>query len=116
MSAGSDHAVAALRGPVLVLADNDGIARGAVDWARVFAAAGLVHRVLLINGGEPDIPAAVAEAESLGAQTLLAVGPNQPLAVARAAAERLGLPLVQFEGALVVHPGASQTGSTPVNF
>jgi hypothetical protein len=99
-----------------VLADNHGIAGGAVDWARVFPAAGLAYRVRLVGGGESDIPAAVAEAESLGARMLLAVGPGLPLVVGQAAAERLGLPLVQFEGAIVVHPGASQTGSTPVNF
>ena len=115
MSAGSDHAVAALRGPLLVLADNHGIAGGAVDWARVFPAAGLTYRVRLVGGGESDIPAAVAEAESLGARMLLAVGPGLPLVVGQAAAERLGLPLVHCDGPATWHSGASQTGTPPVH-
>jgi glycerol dehydrogenase-like iron-containing ADH family enzyme len=85
--------LAAVRGPVLLLADNRAIAAGATRWAEAFAAAGLMHRVRLVDR-ESDLAAVLAEASCLGAATILAVGIGCPLSVGRAAAEQLGLPLV----------------------
>ncbi len=96
MNAGSEQALTALRGPILVLTENDRIASGAIHWAKVFGAAGLVHRVRLVGGGETDIPEVMSEAASLGAVTILAVGTGCPLAVGQAAAERLRLPLARI--------------------
>lgn len=86
-----------LAGPVLLLADNPTIAAGAPAWARAFAAAGLTYRVRLIEDDrEASVAAAIAEAASLRAATILAVGGGGPRSVGRAVAERLGLPLAEL--------------------
>lgn len=78
-----------------MLADNRGIAGGGPRWAEAFAAAGLIHRVRVVDAdGDSTVASVVSEAESLRAATILAVGAGFPLAVGMSAAGRLRLPLV----------------------
>ena len=85
--------------PVLVVADNDAIARHAPDWARSFATLGWQHRVRLSDGPADDIEAnaVAAEARHLGARTLVAAGCNATQAAARAAAARTGAPCLVLD-------------------
>jgi len=83
-------------GPVLVVADNDAIARRAPRWAEAFAAEGRLHRVRLVgSGSDREIAAVEAEARSLAAGGILAAGREPARTVATAVAARLGLPLVE---------------------
>jgi len=77
-----------LGGPVLVVADDDAIAEHAPAWAASFAAAGLVHRVVVAG---VDIPAAAAD---FAARVIVAAGAADARAAAEAAAAGLGLPIV----------------------
>ncbi|MFM1902866.1 MAG: hypothetical protein RLZZ440_766, partial [Planctomycetota bacterium] len=87
-----------IRGPVLVLADNQAIATAAVRWAAEFAAIGVVHRVRLVEHGDAqELASVLAEAGQLGAAAIAAGGAGPQRAVALAISERLGLPLVAIE-------------------
>lgn len=89
-----------MTGPILVVADNDSIARLAPRWAEQFAAAGRLHRVRLAGpGGERDIDRLAAEARSLAAVAIAAAGGAPVWSLAAAVATRLGLPLVHPEAA-----------------
>lgn len=95
MSVDPADVLAGVSGPVLVLADNQAISAAAPNWAAAFAAAGTTHRVRLVErASEREVAAVLAEAEHLGAATILAVGSKSPLAVGQAVAGRLGLPLL----------------------
>jgi glycerol dehydrogenase-like iron-containing ADH family enzyme len=85
-------------GPLLVIADNEAIARLAPGWAERFAAAGLGYRVRLAGSlGDRELEAVVAEARSLPARAILAAGSPATRALAAAAAARLGLPMIRDE-------------------
>jgi glycerol dehydrogenase-like iron-containing ADH family enzyme len=87
-------------GLLLVIADNEAIARLAPRWAERFAAAGTGYRVRLAGSlGDSEIEAVVAEARSLSASAILAAGGPATRALAAAAATRLGLPVVRDEAA-----------------
>ena len=89
-----------MTGPVLIIADNDAIARLAPRWAEQFAAAGRLHRVRLAGvPGEPEIERLVNEARSLAAVAIATAGGDAARALAAAVATRLGLPAVQPEAA-----------------
>jgi glycerol dehydrogenase-like iron-containing ADH family enzyme len=85
-----------LVGPVLVVADNDAIACGAIAWAADFAAAGWLHRVRFWEGAAT--PAAIAkiaaEAAQMRAAVIVAVGASDTVAAARAVAEAACLPSI----------------------
>ena len=90
---------ATMAGPVLVLAANQAIATNGPAWAQAFAASRLLHRVRLVSeDGDRDLAAVVAEARSLRAASILAVGEGAQLAVGRAAAKQLELPLLRADG------------------
>lgn len=80
-----------LGGPVLVVADDDAIAAHAPAWAASFAAAGILHRVVVAG---VDI---VAAAAGLDARVIVAAGTAPARAAAKAAAVALGLPIVVAE-------------------
>lgn len=83
---------------MLLLADNRAIREAAVRWADDFAAAGVVHRVRLVeDSDEQEISAVIAEAGQLRAAAIAAAGDGPPQAVARAASEGLGLPFVAID-------------------
>lgn len=94
---------AGVAGPVLVVADADAIAASAPAWAAAFAAAGLVHRVLVASDRTDDaeVAAIAAEAESLAAAAVAVVAGAAVVAAAESAAARRGLPCV---GVLVAPP------------
>ncbi len=77
-----------LAGPVLVVADDAAIAAHAPDWAASFAAAGMVHRVVVVG---VDV---VAAAQDLGARVVVAAGAAAAAPAALAAAA-LAVPLVE---------------------
>lgn len=76
-----------LPGPVLVVADDPTIAAHAPAWSAAFAAAGVVHRVVVAG---VDVAAAAAGLEA----RCVVVACPAALSAARAAADALGLPLV----------------------
>ena len=80
-------------GPVLVLADNEAIARRAPAWAAGFLAVGRPHRVRLVGPLAGDIDGLVTEAVNLAATAILAAGGAGARQAAQAVATRLGLPL-----------------------
>ena len=85
-------------GPVLIVADNEAIARLAPRWAARFAAIGRVHRVRLLSLGSPaEIAAVVAEARSLPATVILAAGDTLLRERAARVAGLAGLPLMVGE-------------------
>ena len=89
------HFLAGVAGPVLVLADNPAIAAAAPRWAAAFAQTGTVHRVRLVGRATaPEIAAVLAEAENLGAATILAAGSGSSVEIGQAVASRLGRPLL----------------------
>lgn len=83
---------AGLRGPVLVVADEDATSRWAPAWAAAFAASGWTHRVFA--AGPAEFGAIVAEAESLRAATMAAVGDAAMVAAVESAAAMCGLPWI----------------------
>jgi len=84
-------------GPVLVVADNDAIARGGPRWAILFQATHRLYRVRL--AGPSTAEAIVKEATSLGAAAIISVGDSETWELAVAAASELGIP-VSHEGIL----------------
>jgi hypothetical protein len=80
-------------GPVLVITDNEAIARRAPAWAAGFSACGRLHRVRLVGPAAGDVDGLVAEAVDLAATAVLAAGGKAALHAGRAVAARLGLPL-----------------------
>lgn len=80
-----------LAGPVIVVADDAAIAGRAPAWAAAFAAAGMVHRVVVAG---VDVAAAAA---GLEARCVVVACPAAHSA-ARVAADALGLPLVDASG------------------
>ncbi len=83
---------------MLVLADNQAIATAAVRWAADFAAAGVVHRVRLVErADEQELAAVIQEAGQLGAAVIAVAGDGPPETVARTVSERLGLPFLAIE-------------------
>ena len=86
--------------PILVVADNDAIARLAPRWAGQFAAAGRLYRVRLAGvPGDREIERLATEARSLEAVAIAAAGGEAVQSLAAAVATRLGLPLIQPEAA-----------------
>ncbi|MFM8414827.1 MAG: hypothetical protein ACKOCX_08885 [Planctomycetota bacterium] len=89
-----------MTGPILVVADNEAIARLAPRWAEQFAAAGRLHRVRLAGApSDREIERLASEARSLAAVAIAAAGGDAARSLAQAVASRLGLPLVQPEAA-----------------
>lgn len=89
-----------MTGPVLVVADNDAIARLAPHWAEQFAAAGRLHRVRLAGStSDRELERLAAEARSLAAVAIAAAGGDAARSLAAAVATRLGLPLIPPEAA-----------------
>lgn len=89
-----------MTGPILVLADNDAIARLAPRWAADFGAAGRIHRVRLAGlGDDGELDRLAAEAQSLAAVAIAAAGGQPVWSLAAAVARRLDLPLVHPEAA-----------------
>lgn len=85
-------------GPVLIVADNDAIARLAVRWQDFFSAAGRSYRVRLLSAGSPaELAAVAAEARSLAAGSILAAGSSLLVGRAARAATAAGLPLVVWD-------------------
>lgn len=86
---------AGIAGAVLVVADNEAIARGGPAWAEQLA--GRVHRVRLAPAASPAAAAAlVAEARSLGATAIVAAGGDEPRRIAAEAARLLGVALIDL--------------------
>lgn len=86
---------AGLAGPVLVVADDEAVARLAPAWAEAFSAAGWLHRVLAAGpGAVAEVAAIAAEAESLRAAALVAAGDAAVLAAVQQAAAACRLPCV----------------------
>ena len=92
--------------PVLVIADQDTVARLAPAWLESFDKAGWLYRVRSFGGRATDaeIAALAAEATSLGAKTIAAIGDATLQAAAKAAAEtvdstasRFGISLVRID-------------------
>jgi len=81
-------------GPVLIVADADAISGSAPAWAAAFHAAGWVHRVLAAarRADDDEVTGIAAEAESLGAATVVGVGGAAVVAAVEVAAARRGLP------------------------
>lgn len=87
--------LAGVSGPVLVLAENSAIAAAAPRWAAAFDQTETVHRVRLVGrASEPEIAAVLAEAQNLGAATILAAGSGSSVEIGRAVASLLGRPLL----------------------
>lgn len=82
-------------GPVLVVADNDAIARSAPHWARCFHDADRRYRVRV--AGPSTIDAIQAEARSLGAVAVIWAGGSDTRVLAHATASRLGCPVSNDE-------------------
>jgi glycerol dehydrogenase-like iron-containing ADH family enzyme len=80
--------------PVLVVAGDDAISLLAPAWAGSFADARWIHRVLASGGGPAEIASIAAEADSLAAAVIVAVGSPEVIAACRAAAAARGLPFV----------------------
>lgn len=84
--------------PLLIVADSCSTASQARFWDQQLTSAGWVYRVRLgeVAGQWQDREAAAVacEATSLAARSILAVGGDQVIAVATAAARLAGLPLV----------------------
>lgn len=88
-------------GPVLIVADNEAIARGALVWAAACTQEGRLHRVRLAG---PSTPAAVAlEAAHLGATAILWAGAVEVRELAAAAAREAGLPLHGEDALAIPH-------------
>jgi hypothetical protein len=101
--AGGDVIVAlgGLAGPVLVVADNEAIARRAPAWAAGFSACGRPHRVRLVGQMAGDVDDLVVEATNLAATAILAAGGKEAMQAGRAVAARLSLPLLLESDAAV---------------
>ena len=85
-------------GPVLIVADNEAIARLAPRWAARFAAVGRMYRVRLLSHGSPaELAAVAAEARSLPAAGILAAGDALLRERAARVAGLAGLPLMVGE-------------------
>lgn len=82
-------------GPVLVVADNDAIARSAPRWARRFQDANRRYRVRLARPSTID--AIQAEAKALGAIAIIWAGGSDTRVIAHATASRLGCPVSNDE-------------------
>ena len=102
---GSKHSktppLAGQPGPVLVLADNEAIARRAPAWAAGFSACGRPHRVRLVGPVAGDVDGLVIEAVNLAATAILAAGGKEAMQAGRAVAARLSLPLLLESDAAV---------------
>jgi glycerol dehydrogenase-like iron-containing ADH family enzyme len=77
--------------PVLVIADQDVVGRLARAWLESFDEVGWLYRVRSFGGvaTEQEIAALAAEARSLGAKTIAAIGDSTLLMAAKAAAKTL---------------------------
>lgn len=92
----ADLQSAGLRDPVLIVAGAAEVTRLAPAWADSLAAIGWTHRVLVSEGGPggDEIAVIVAEAISLAAAAIVAVGNAGVVSAAEAAAAAAHLPLV----------------------
>lgn len=90
---------AGLSAPVLIVADTEAISRCAPAWAAAFMAMGWTHRVFAAAGhaGSDEVAAIAAEAESLGAATLVAVGGTAVVSAVKSAAADSRLPAIAWE-------------------
>lgn len=89
--------------PVLVIADQDTVARLAPAWLESFDGAGWLYRVRSFGGRatNAEIAALAAEARSLDAKTIVAIGDATLQAAAKATAETVDSALSQFGVSLV---------------
>lgn len=77
--------------PVLVIADSGTVGRLALHWLEAFDEMGWHHRVRLFGGiaSETEIVSLAAEARSLGARTIAAIGSPELITAATAACKTL---------------------------
>ncbi|MFM8634454.1 MAG: hypothetical protein ACKOEX_06550 [Planctomycetia bacterium] len=89
-------AAAGYEPPVLVIAETTAVARLAVAWMHSFDEAGWLYRVRSFGGEATshEIEAIAAEARSLGATTIAAIGDEAVIAACEAAASRVGIPSI----------------------
>ncbi len=88
-------AAAAIDGPLLVVATSETVARYAPAWAATARQYRGGYRVLVIQDNNPqEAGQIVAEATSLAAAGIVAVGTEAAVATATAAGRMLGLPVV----------------------
>lgn len=82
--------------PVLVIAETTAVARLAIAWMHSFDEAGWLYRVRSFGGEATahEIEAIAAEARSLGAKTIAAIGDEAVIAACDGAASRVAIPLV----------------------
>lgn len=82
--------------PVLVIAETTAVARLAVAWMHSFDEAGWLYRVRSFGGEATahEIEAIAAEARSLGAKTIAAIGDEAIIAACEGAASRVAIPSV----------------------
>lgn len=80
--------------PVLVIADSGTVGRLALHWLESFDEAGWVYRVRSFGGvaSEAEIQSLAAEARSLGAKTIAAIGSSALITAATAASVHAGMP------------------------
>lgn len=92
-----EHAVAeaGIEGPLLVVATGETVARYAPPWATNAGAGRGGYRVLVVRDDDSqETGQIVAEALSLAAAGIVAVGGDAVIATATAAGRSLGLPVV----------------------
>lgn len=88
-------AAAAIEGPLLVVATGETVARYAPAWAANAEQYRSRYRVLVIDDNNPhEAGQVVAEATSLAAAGIVAVGTQAVVATATTAGRMLGLPVV----------------------
>ena len=80
--------------PVLILADTAAVAAHAPTWLTAFDGVGYTYRVRVCGDVADDVAALVAEAGSLAARTIVAVGDAGLREAAAAAATRAGIACV----------------------
>lgn len=86
---------AAIAGPLLVIATGETVARYAPAWAATARQYRSGYRVLVIQDNNPhEAEQVVAEATSLAAAGIVAVGTQAVVTIATTAAKMLGLPVV----------------------
>ena len=85
-----------LEGPVLVLAGRSAGQQLGGRLAATFSAAGLAHSLIIFSGecSDSEIARVAAAGHALGARTVLGMGGGKAVDTAKAAAEKLGLPVV----------------------
>ncbi len=95
--------------PVLVIADSGTVGRLALAWLESFDAVGWHYRVRSCcgRGSATEIESLAAEARSLGAKTIVALGDAAVAAAAAMASGRVGIPCLGVQNNCLV---AAPTG------